>query len=193
MPTPATVVDQHVRRRRQAAVRNAVELCLDRASVRGDVPPVVYRLAQSVPRHVFAEVGLLAWLACRWGELSTIDVSDVQEDGRIWIWQSKVAEWSSTRRLPSEVVQRWAQVHPETEIPAQSRKTVSRWIRRTLRERGLGYPRGVQSGTHLIRHLTASGLAWQGEDPAAISERLRHSNAETTAEYIHTKADWQPA
>lgn len=193
MPTPKTLTDHDIQRLRRGRLRQAVEASVEDGAERGLVPEMLARLVGSIPKHVTPEVGLLVWACCRWGEITTLEIEDVQQEGQGWIWMSKVGSWRSTPRVSEEVQAQWKAVDPSVIVPYQSRRRVSDWIRRTLRERGIGTPRGILQGTHLIRHLTASVMSWQGTGRKEIARRLGHEDEATTAEYIHTKAAWQPA
>jgi len=193
MATGRTLTDHDVHRIQRARLRAAVERSVRKQRERGAVPGPAAKLVERVAKHVTPEVGLLVWTACRWGELQTLDVGRLQDNRQAWIWQSKVGAWRSTPRLTTGEAERWRSVADDIQIPDQSRKRVSRWIRRALRGMGWQPPRSVLAGTHLVRHVTASALAWRGWDVGEIADRLGHSDTQTTTEYIHSAAAWSVA
>jgi len=188
-----TVTEAQDRRRRYASLRLALVRTVQQLAAEGTIPAVVRHVWEQVPRYARAEAGALVWTTCRWGELRTIDWGYTASEGRVWVSMPKVGEMRQAPRVPAASRTIWERVEHPVTLPMRSRRKVAEAIRQAIRSAELRAPRGIKSGTHAVRHLTASALAAEGEDVEEIATRLGHASTESTRQYIHPMQEWRPA
>lgn len=188
-----TISKFHKERAHVGLLRQVLIQVVGRSNEADGIPACCRQLLLHAPRIGCAEIAALIWSACRWGELQSLDWASVKAHRSCYVTQTKV---QSSRRIripadvPDDVLQR---LRLPVALPWHSRKRVAQSIRIALEEMGKAPPPGVKAGAHLVRHLTASGLSWAGWDQRNIASRLGHHETDSTAAYIHTRAEWQPA
>lgn len=189
----ATVHEFYRTRARHAKLRKALNHIVTRSRTSDGIPDICRKLQRAAPQVGAAELGALILAACRWGEIETIDWACVVRHQYAFVTQKKT---ESRRRfkLPPHIDESVLhRVETPVHLPLHSRKRVQSCIRRAMRAINLRPPVGIKSGTHIVRHLTATGLAdagWKTED---IADRLGHHDHESTRHYIHATAAWRTA
>lgn len=190
MTTETTALHQTERYRRRRRLERALLSTIKADSEYGVMPELLWTFVKDVRRPARPEAAALMFACCRWGELATIDWSRVAEGERATITMSKVG---ASRRGPAAhaaSMDDWRETEHPIVLPHQSRRTVADAIRRRLVDMTMVWPSSVKKGTHLIRHLTASAMWWDGYQLEDIAEVLGHARTMSTQHYIHDPEAW---
>lgn len=189
----ATVNDFYRERARHSKLRKALSHVVSRSRTSDGIPDVCRRLHRRAPLVGSAELGALILAACRWGEIETIDWACLTRHRYAFVTQKKTETRRRIKVPPQIDHAALRRVKTPVHLPLHSRKRVQSCIRKGMRAINLRPPIGIKSGTHIVRHLTATGLAdagWQIED---IADRLGHHDEESSRHYIHATAAWRTA
>ena len=188
----ATTSQQWYQQRAEVkALGQALTRAVDRGRRTNAIPSLAGDVWQEIAGVGKAEIAGMMVTACRWGELATVDWWALLRRGSAHVTMPKVKR-SRRVDLPAPVRQSVAsRVARTVALPWHSRRPVADTLRRAVEAAGLRPPLGIQSGTHLVRHLIASGMADEGAARDEIAERLGHEQTTSSAEYIHPIPVWR--
>lgn len=193
MATSVRIAHEARAEARYKLLRSALIRSVVHAEPPRPIPEPIRNMVLAAPRFAAGEIAAMALVCCRWGELPTIDWAHVKRYQRGRVTMPKVGR---TRKfqLPEGVGRSaWRAVRVPVLLPFRSREQAARGVRTALKWMDMRPPRGVKSGTHLVRHLTASAMHWAGCPVEAIASRLGHAVESSTAAYIHNRAAWRAA
>jgi integrase/recombinase XerC len=176
---------------------------LSNSDVRGLVDLVAERAMAGGSQGVrdAAIIELLYATGMRVGELSGLDVDDIDHERRVVrVWGKGRKERSVPFGLPAErALNRWLRTGrpslvvegsgPALFLGMRGRRIDQRAVRTLVHERLADVPGAPDLGPHGLRHTAATHLLEGGADLRAVQEILGHASLSSTQIYTHVSTD----
>lgn len=147
--------------------------------------PLTRDIFAKLPPLCFSASFLLAYLKCRFSELSQIKITDLKNGLPFEIKSSKSSHIRHIKPFPLFKKDILLNIPNKTPVVLVSYNQLKMSIRRARAEVFKFHVPDIQDCTHIFRHLEASHLRFQKVPMIDISYKLGHLNPKTTSRYIH--------